>query len=264
MEGIAKETWLHRVNPSIKLLLSLGVLISLLFIHNLNVMLLLTIVIIICFAFGTGVSRKIALLFFLPFFLLFCSSVLTMALYGKGSTFWWEWGIFRVSEESFYRGVHLGFRALTFGLIGLIFVCTTHPVRLFYSLMQQLRFPPKFAYSFMASIRLLPIIWDEFQTIRMAHQVRGFSPGKGWKGFKSKLSAYAVPLLAQSIRRAYRIAVAMEAKRFKGNQKRTYYYQLSIGKWDFLFLLFLLGITGIVWIGSEWIQLLPNQDVRLV
>ncbi|SDY59377.1 energy-coupling factor transporter transmembrane protein EcfT [Thermoactinomyces sp. DSM 45892] len=263
MEGIARETWLHRVNPSVKLLLSLGVLISLLFIHNLNVMLLLTIVILICFAFGTGVSKKVALLFFLPFFLLFCSSVLTMALYGKGSTLWWEWGIFRVSEESFYRGVHLGFRALTFGLIGLIFVCTTHPVRLFYSLMQQLHFPSKFAYSFMASIRLLPIIWDEFQMIRMAHQVRGFSPGKGWKGFKRKLSAYAVPLLAQSIRRAYRIAVAMEAKRFKGNQKRTYYYKLSLGKWDVLFLLFLVGITGVVWFGSEWVQLLPNQDVRL-
>lgn len=264
MEWITKETWLHRVNPSFKLLLLLGVLIALLFVHNVNVMLHLTIIILVCFALGTGVSLKYASLFALPFLFLFLTSVMTMALYGKGSTLWWEWGIFRVSEESFYRGIHLGFRALDYGLIGLIFVLTTHPVRLFYSLMQQLRFPPQYAYSFMAAIRLLPIIWEEFQMIRMAHHVRGFDPGKGWKGFQRRISAYAVPLLAQSIRRAYRIAVAMEAKRFKGYQKRTYYYQLSVGKWDFIFLFFLIGIIGAVSLSSEWIQLLPNKDVRLV
>lgn len=264
MEWITKETWLHRVNPSVKLLLLLGVLIALLFVHNVNVMFYLTIIILICFALGTGVSPKYASLFALPFFLLFLTSVMTMALYGKGSTLWWEWGIFRVSEESFYRGVHLGLRALDYGLVGLIFVLTTHPVRLFYSLMQQLRFPPKYAYSFMAAIRLLPIIWEEFLTIRMAHHVRGFEPGKGWKGFQRRISSYAVPLLAQSIRRAYRIAVAMEAKQFKGEQKRTYYYQLTIGRWDLIFILFLIGIVGVVCVSSGWFPLFPDNDVRMI
>lgn len=264
MEWMTRETWLHRVNPSVKLLLLLGVLIALLFVHNVNVMFHLTILIFVCFCLGTGVSAKHASLFALPFLLLFLTSVMTMALFGKGSTLWWEWGVFRISEESFYRGIHLGFRALDYGLIGLIFALTTHPVRLFYSLMQQLHFSPKYAYSFMAAIRLLPIIWEEFQTIRMAHQVRGFNPGKGWKGFQRRMSAYAVPLLAQSIRRAYRIAVAMEAKRFKVDQKRTYYYQISIGRWDLIFLFFLMGSIGTLWLSSEWIQLLPDKDVRLV
>ena len=40
-----------------------------------------------------------------------------MMLFGKGETIWWEW-LFRVSEESFYRGSHLGFKGIAFASEG--------------------------------------------------------------------------------------------------------------------------------------------------
>src|SRR5690625_7111529 len=38
-----------------------------------------------------------------------------------------------ITEESFFRGLHLGIRTVSFGLLGLVFALTTTPVQLFYS-----------------------------------------------------------------------------------------------------------------------------------
>src|SRR5699024_12585175 len=52
---------------------------------------------------------------------------------------WWQWGIIKISEESFYKGLLLGFKSASFGFLSLIFLLTSRPVMLFYALMQQLR-----------------------------------------------------------------------------------------------------------------------------
>lgn len=113
----------------------------------------------------------------------FCVDCYLHDFFGKGETTWWEWGLIHITEESFYRGLHLGFRALIFALLGLMFSLTTRPVFLFYSLMQQLKLKPKYAYSFMAGIRLIPIMIEEFQTIRQAMIVRGVEQRKGLANF---------------------------------------------------------------------------------
>lgn len=257
-----KTTWLHHVNPSLKFLLSLMLMISLLFVHNINIMINCTLCALLFFLFGSGLKGKQASLFLLPFLFLFFMSAISMTLYGKGATIWFQWGIISISEESFYRGIQVGLRALCFGLIGLLFAITTPPVPFFYSLMQQLHCKPKYAYSFMAAIRLIPMIWQEFQTIRMAHKVRGFHAGHGWNGIIRKLKAYAIPLLSQSIRRAYRTAIAMESKRFVGNQKRTYYYEMKLGKIDLWFVLILLSVVSLIYIITMNFNYVSITDVR--
>lgn len=81
-------------------------------------------------------------------------------------------GLIRITEESFLRGMLIGLRAMVFAVLGLTFALTTRPVNLFYSLMQQLRLDPKYAYSFMAALRLIPIMTEEFETIRNARKAR--------------------------------------------------------------------------------------------
>ncbi|GIO33800.1 cobalt ABC transporter permease [Paenibacillus albilobatus] len=180
------------------------------------------------FMLGGYPARK-TLLLVLPFGLLFVSSSATMILFGKGDTLWWQWGMLRVTAESFYRGLHLGFRSIAFAAEGLLFAGTTPSVKLFYALMQNFRLAPRFAYSFMASIRLLPMVWEEFLIRRQALQVRGVKvKGRGLRGVAEHVRLYAVPLLSQAIRRAHRVAVAMEAKRFNGEGGRTYYYPSNV------------------------------------
>ena len=229
---LVKETWLHRVNPSLKLGMSLLLCIAIMFVRNLEIMAFIGSGLLILFLLFTGQPLKRILLLLIPFCAIFVSTASAMILFGKGETLWFEWGLIRITEESFLRGMLIGLRALVFAL-------TTRPVNLFYSLMQQLRLGPKYAYSFMAALRLIPIMTEEFETIRNARKVRGSEKVKGLQGILFRMKVYTIPLLSGSIRRAHRIAVAMEAKRFSGNESRTYYYKIGFSGNDFVFLAYM-------------------------
>lgn len=235
-----RETWLHRVNPAFKFIILFIFLILILFNQNLVFTCTQMIFYAILLYGFSGYSIKKLALFSIPAFLSFFSSALSMTLFGKGEIIWWQWGLLKISEESFFYGLLLGSKALSFGLVALIILLTTKPILLFYALMQQFKFTPKYAYSFIASVRLIPIIIDELLMRNNALKVRGVHFGKGIKGLFGRLKQFTVPLFAQSIRRAQRIAVAMEAKRFQMNEKRTYYYVTSYSKMDTYFIIIML------------------------
>lgn len=257
-----RETWLHRVNPSLKLLAAVAIFIAVLVQHNINVLLYGAAIPLLLYVTSTGQSGKRLGLFSLPTIILVISSMSSMMFYGLGDKTWFEWGLIRISEESFYRGLHIGLKSLHFALIGMLFGLTTRPVALFYSLMQQLRLPARYAYSFMAALRLLPMMFEEFQTLRHALIVRGVPPRSSWKAPFATLKAYAVPMLAQAIRRAQRIAVAMEAKRFTSARARTYYYKIGFSQADIWFVVYWL-VLGAIAIQLGWHSpLLSITDVR--
>lgn len=232
-----RETWLYRVNPAFKFAIFFLFLLVILFNRNLAFTVTQTVFYAILLYGFSGYSWKKLSLFSIPAFLSFFSSALSMTLFGKGEIIWWQWGLLKISEESFFFGLLLGSKALSFGLVALIILLTTRPILLFYALMQQFRFVPKYAYSFIASIRLMPIIVDELQMRNNALKIRGVTFSKGVKGLFERLKLFTVPLFAQSIRRAQRIAVAMEAKRFQMDAKRTYYYVTNYSKFDVVFLI---------------------------
>jgi energy-coupling factor transport system permease protein len=232
------ETWLHRINPSLKLIVLIVLFIVVLFIHDLNYLINFTIGALVLFSCFTGHPIKRILFLSIPFFVVFLSTSSSMILFGQGETTWFKWGLVHITEESFMRGLLVGFRSLLFAALGLTFALTTRPVYLFYSLMQQVKLNPKYAYSFMAALRLIPIMMEEFQTIQHAMKVRGVERQKGIKSLYFKIKAYSIPMLSGSIRRAHRIAVAMEAKRFSDMRNRTYYYEIGFSKNDIGFILY--------------------------
>ncbi|MDR6554244.1 energy-coupling factor transporter transmembrane component T [Paenibacillus qinlingensis] len=258
-----RETWLHRVNPGVKLILSIALFIVVIFTHNINMMLFLTIGAILPLALLSGHPAKRLLLYTSPFLLLFISSSLGMMMFGTGETLWYHLGIIRITEESFYRGIHLGLRGMQVASVGLLFSLTTRPVALFYAMMQQWKVAPKYAYSFLAALRMLPVILEELQTLRYALKVRGKpkrqNPLTGWY---TTMRMIAIPLLAQSIRRAHRTAVAMEAKRFSMSRQRTYYYVSSYSKVDIYYILYwIVLIAAAYWLAVTW-PILNSVDVR--
>ncbi|MCL6459583.1 MAG: energy-coupling factor transporter transmembrane protein EcfT [Gorillibacterium sp.] len=257
-----RETWLHRVNPGIKLLMSVILFIVVVLTHNLNVMINLTIVAILPLLLFSGHPPKRLLLYASPFLLIFISSATGMMMFGKGSTTWFQYGIIHVTEESFYRGLHLGFRSLQVAAVGLLFGLTTKPVALFYSLMQQWKLPAKYAYSFLAAFRMVPTLVEEFQSLRYALQIRGKKKRHFLTNWYTTLRMYSIPLLAGSIRRAHRTAVAMEAKRFSMSGKRTYYYLAHYSSFDMIYLLYwVLALLFSYILGIEF-PYLNVTDVR--
>jgi energy-coupling factor transport system permease protein len=247
------STWLHRVHPGLKFLLLFAMMLILFFNRQLG----LNVIMACCYGgllfVSSGYPARKLLLLSLPFVLSFLSSALTLALFGRGETVLWQWGLVKISEESIHAGLILGFKSLAIGMISLVLLLTTRLVPLFYALMQQFRFPPKYAYPFLAAMRLVPTIIEEVQVRTHALKVRGVVFSRGWRGVFQRLKLYGVPLFAQSIRRAQRIAVAMEAKQFRMNQKRTYYYQTDFSKTDIGFLAYVAG-TWLLWILARLVE----------
>ncbi|OCT15861.1 ABC transporter permease [Paenibacillus pectinilyticus] len=259
-----RETWLHRVNPGVKLIVALLLFIVVVFTHNLNTMLFLTLGALLPLALLSGHPTKRLLLYASPFLLIFVSSSLGMMMFGQGDIQWFHWGIIRITEESFYRGIHLGLRGMQVAAVGLLFSLTTRPVALFYAMMQQWKVAPKYAYSFLAALRMLPVIVEEFQTLRYAIKVRGGKRKRGnllTSGYTT-MRMIAIPLLAQSIRRAHRTAVAMEAKRFSMSRRRTYFYAASYSKLDVFYSLYwIVLIVAAHWLAVTW-PIWQAVDVR--
>lgn len=235
-----RETWLFHVNPALKLVICIALLCIALVNRHFEFALYQAIAYLLLFILLSGHGWKRIALFCIPLLLTSASSMISMTLFGKGEDIWWSWGLIKITSESFRHGLLLSFKTLSFGALGLLFALTSKPLMLFYALMQQFRFPAKYAYSLIAAIRLLPVIWEEVGTRSNALEIRGIHFEKSIKGTYKKLSAYVIPLLAQSIRRAQRIAVAMEAKRFHIGAKRTYYYHTSYTRIDALFITVML------------------------
>lgn len=255
-------TWMHRSNPVVKLVLVILLFFVALFTHRPDFMLYQAVMFILLLFWQSGYSFWKVLLLVLSFGLVFISSSSTMILFGKGDTLWWEWGLIVITSESFYRGIHIGLKSVVFASEGLLFVLTTSSVGMFYALMQKVKLPPKYAYSFMASIRLLPMVWEEFLIRRNALLIRGARSLKGPQGWIVSIKMYAVPLLSQGIRRAHRVAVAMEAKAFDGRGERTYYYPSFFTRYDLLIAAVVIAAISLALLLSEVFPLFHISDIR--
>lgn len=246
-----KKTFLYHVNPGLKFLIIVGLLLIALLNQSNEFAWKLALFSFTSMIFLTGYPFYKLLLLNIPTFISMISTFITMLLFGRGEIIWWKWGIFKITEESFHFGLLLVYKTASFGFLSIILLLTTHFILLFYALMQQFKFPSKYAYSFIAAIRLVPMIIEEFQTRKNAMKVRRVPFSKGIRGLYERLSFFSVPLLAESIRRAQRVAVAMEAKQYQMGQTRTYYYATPYTKQDKIFLISFLLLFSLLLI-SVW------------
>jgi len=247
-----RETWLYHVNPAFKFAVCVVLLILALMNRNIDMALYQVGLFALLLVLFGGHSLGKTLLLLLPFIFVFVSSSISMVMFGKGEQVIWSWGLIRISEESVRSGLLLGLKTLSFGLIGLLFALTSRPILFFYALMQQFRMPPKYAYSFIASVRLLPMVVEELRMRRDALCVRGVKFSRGVKGGYERLRQYVVPLIAQSIRRAQRVAVAMEAKRFQMQARRTYFYEMKYSRYDLLFFAVMSVVSAGAYFGAHF------------
>ena len=142
-------------------------------------------------------------------------------------------------------GLAIGSRALAVFCTSMIFVLTTDPVHIVLALMQHLRVSPRIGYSIFAGYRFMPLLQDELANIRAAYLVRGARRG-GIVGRVRELFDFAIPLLAISVRRGERVALAMESRAFDAVPQRTY-MQVSGFSWrDPVFIAAALAFLGAV------------------
>lgn len=79
------------------------------------------------------------------------------------------------------------------------------------------------------------------------------SAGRGIKGRINQFRRYAIPLLANGIRKAERVSIAMESKGFTGDTDRTHYHNMTVDKRDWLFFALMIGVLIAVFVLSYYL-----------
>ncbi len=158
----------------------------------------------------------------------------------------WQIGPWRVSAEGLRAGVSLTLRMLALITFSLCFVATTDPTEFVLSLIQQARFPYRLGYGILVAYRFLPLWRSELNTIRAAHRIRGAGERATLRGRWEQLQRYAIPLLAGAIRKAERVAIAMDSKAFGACERRTYFRRLSVTPADWALLAGALALTALI------------------
>jgi energy-coupling factor transport system permease protein len=118
------------------------------------------------------------------------------------------------------RGAAIGLRLLGIALSGVIALATTEPTDLADSLQQQARLSPRLAVGALAAVRSLPILAIEWQLLGMARRARGVSGGSPPAAARLAFGKL-LALLVGTVRRATRLALAMDARGFGTAECRT-------------------------------------------
>lgn len=141
-------------------------------------------------------------------------------------------------------GGALALRVVAVALPGVLMLSTTDPTDLADSLVQQLRAPARFAYGALAALRLLPLLATEWHTIGLARRARGVAAGGNPVTAAKLFGGRVFTLLVGAIRRASRIAAAMDARGFDARQTRTYARRQTIATADVFLLLLAVLLAG--------------------
>ena len=164
-------------------------------------------------------------------------------------------GPLSVSTEAAISGIGLGLRLVAIAFSGVLALASTDPTRLADSLIAQLHVPPRFAVGALAAARLLPVMAVEWQVLSLARRARGVA-GRGPVSFLRIFFGKLLALLIGAVRRATRLAAAMEARGFGSRPCRTSAREERVTRHDWLLLAgaTLLGLAamGISLAAGTW------------
>lgn len=140
-----------------------------------------------------------------------------------------EYGIVSITREGLVLAAYMGLRLLFLVLFASFLTLTTKPMELsdglerLFSPLVRFGFPAhELAMMMTIALRFIPTLLDETDRIMKAQLARGASLDRGglWKRMKAFLPVL-IPLFVIVFLRAEDLAVAMEARCYRGGQGRT-------------------------------------------
>jgi energy-coupling factor transport system permease protein len=198
-----------------------------------------------------------------PIFILLIITGLLNIFMIQGKTLWFTYGFINIYKEGVYTGTFMMLR-LVFLIVGTsILTLTTSPIELTDGI-EKLLNPFKkigmpaheLAMMMTIALRFIPTLIDETDKIMKAQMARGadFETGNIFARAKN-LIPLLVPLFISSFRRADELAMAMEARCYRGGEGRTRMKQLKMTYRDFtasmVFIIFLVLSISCKW----WLKL---------
>ena len=251
------DSVIHRLDPRFKLIAAIVYVVILFIINDLY-----TYVFSIAALFAVIALSKVPLKYMLRgiksvMFIIVITALLNMFT-TRGETILWEFGFLRLTLEGIIFAVKMVVRLIMLIMASSVLTLTTTPIQLTDGIeyllkpFRKIGVPAhEIAMMMTIALRFIPTLLDETDKIIKAQQARGadFDTGGIIKKAKS-LVPILVPLFVSSFRRADELAMAMEARCYRGGENRTRMNEMVMGKNDYtgavIVVIFVVVITAMI------------------
>jgi len=243
-------TLVHRLNPLVKAVVLLAFTIACLLMGTPRGGLLLFLLLLSCYrlsAYGLGFFvRKLRVI------LTFCGIILAVQL-----LFWHHGPVlysfvlfgrrFAFFHEGLTRGIAISLRFLNIVGSSYLFVSTTDPNQLAFSLMQA-GLPYRYGFMLITALRFAPLFQLELQQVRNAQMVKGVDlQGKSLKDLMRQVRLTLLPLLVSALEKVDSLAMSMEGRAFGLYPTRTYLVSHALTRKDLIVMaVCLLVLAGLI------------------
>ncbi len=237
------ESYMHAIDARVKILPVLLLLILILFTDS-TIFYLSMLLLISALLFYSGVDKQIAKDNFKPLLLFVAfTSVYHLVFSGRESEV-----LFTLFSVSLYKGavlsaVYYSLRLLLFLSAAFFITLTCSPSELSEAVTKLLRplkvlkFPlSDFSLILFISIRFIPILYEEFNTIKNAQKIRGVDFSGSFITKILNLKSLLIPLFLSAIRRADALSEALMVRGYNSANTRTFYTTHYLSYIDIIFL----------------------------
>lgn len=237
---IPGESFVHKLDPRLKILISLLFIVDLFLVNNFNGYFFVLIFILATILIA-NLPFKYVYKGLKPIFAIILITAILNIFMTTGENRIFHFGFINVYKEGLITAAFMIVR-LVFLIMGTsILTLTTSPIELTDGIenllnpFKRIGIPAhELAMMMTIALRFIPTLMDETDKIMKAQMARGadFESGNLVKRAKS-LIPILVPLFISSFRRADELAMAMESRCYKGGEGRTRMKQLKITKRDY-------------------------------
>jgi energy-coupling factor transport system permease protein len=229
---IDRPTFMHRLNPIVKVSGMLCFFVAAFVSQQPAVMLPITaaIVAMIVLAHALPNVQRLRVLFILVFVMTF----IIWALFFQGGEALFTYGPLRISAAGLTFALGMAIKLATFLAVGILFLSTTKIEEFAYAL-TRVGMPYKLGFTMTLAFRLVPVFLDAAITVVQAQRCRGFNFDEG--NLLRRVRRYVpviVPVFMGALRRADGMAMALEARGFQSSRPRTTFEQFPFRASDAL------------------------------
>jgi energy-coupling factor transport system permease protein len=248
-----KESFIHRLNPLTKLVLSLSLVVVAFLMPDYKGPLLITLMLL-------GIAAWAGIFWKLLKITLSIAALLAVMLLGIHGLFYpgnqtplVVVGPVTFWQEGLLYALRTLFRLLVLICASLISMLTTNPKEMMIVLTKR-GLSPKLAYVLTASVQFVPEMRRRAQAIAEAQQARGLDiKANLWRRFRA-LIAMMVPLLAGALIAAETRSLALEARGFSRKGERTYLLDVPDSSIDRLlrWVAVVAVLVAVLWRVAAW------------
>lgn len=247
------QSLLHRLDPRMKLIILMLMIVALFVIKTFMGFFFFGMFVLIVFTFS-GLPWRYFFRGLRPILYIVLLTIILHFLFTKGGEVYWRWGFLSIEEAGVYMGTFMSLRLVLLVITTLLITLTTSPIAFADGIEYLLRpfrrigVPGhEIAMMMTIALRFIPTLMEESDKIRKAQMARGadFETGNIFRRARN-LVPLLVPLFVSAFRRADELAVAMEARCYRGGDNRTKMKELQTRPLDYYSLATASGVVAAI------------------